>query len=175
LNKGKTATGQALLFKPPHRDFDLPELSHSFLIDAYDQMELLGFSLHDHFKLLRPECFHNLMRPGVVKAKDLQQHLGQQIEIYGHLITAKRTPTVNRQYMCFGTFYDRDGDIFDVVQFPRAAERFPLHSKGIYLCKGKVMEELGYIYITIDWMERQETIGDPRYVSPSKKGLLKVE
>ncbi|MHA6279390.1 DNA polymerase III subunit alpha [Salinimicrobium sp. CAU 1759] len=168
LNRTRTQGGQTLLFRPQHRDFDLPELSHSMLIDAYDQMELLGFSLHDHFKLLKPEAYQKLQRPGVVMAKDLKQYIGKTIEIYGHLITAKRTPTVNRQYMCFGTFYDRAGDIFDVVQFPRAAERFPLHSKGIYLCKGKVVEELDYICINIEWLERQETVGDPRYISSTR-------
>ena len=164
LAKSKTRTNQQLLFKAPHKDFELPELSHSFLIDAYDQMELLGFSLHDHFKMLK-----NPIKPSAVKAKDLKDHVNKEVEIYGNLIVAKKTPTINKQYMCFGTFYDPAGDIFDTVQFPFATEKFPLHSKGIYLCRGKVVDELGYISISINWIERQETQGDPRYVSNSKK------
>ncbi len=169
LTKSKTQMDQQLLFKPPHRDFELPELAHSFLIDAYDQMELLGFSLHDHFKLLKAP-----VKPSALKARDLKDHIGEEVQIYGNLITAKKTPTINRQYMCFGTFFDPDGEIFDTVQFPRATEQYPLHSKGIYLCRGKVMEELGYLYISIHHLERQETVGDPRFVAPEKKGLLKV-
>lgn len=164
LTKSKTRTDQQLLFKPPHRDFELPELSHSFLIDAYDQMELLGFSLHNHFNLLK-----NPIKTSAIKAKELSNYIGREVEIYGNLITAKRTPTVNKQYMCFGTFFDADKEIFDTVQFPRATEKYPLHSKGIYLCRGKVMEELGYVCISVDWIERQETEGDPRFVTKSWK------
>ncbi|MFD2517032.1 DNA polymerase III subunit alpha [Salinimicrobium flavum] len=166
LSRSKTRTDQQLLFRPPHRDFELPELAHSFLIDAYDQMELLGFSLHDHFRLLK-----NPMKNSAVKAADLQNFVGKEIEIYGNLITAKRTATVNREYMVFGTFFDPAGDIFDTVQFPRAAERFPLHSKGIYLCRGKVVNELGYLSVTINRIERQETVGDPRFVNSAWKAL----
>ena len=173
LNHSKRKTSQQLLFKPPHRDFVLPELTHSFLIDAYDQMELLGFSLHDHFRLLK-----NPMKPEAITAKNLKEYIGKEIEIYGNLITAKRTPTVNKEYMCFGTFFDPAGDIFDTVQFPRATEQYPLRSKGIYLCHGTVMEELGYICISIRRIERQETQGDPRFVKQvawKSKGNLKED
>lgn len=164
LANNKTQMDQQLLFKPPHRDFELPELSHSFLIDAYDQMELLGFSLHDHFKLLK-----NPVKTSTLKTEDLKDQIGREVEIYGNLVTVKKTPTINRQFMCFGTFFDLDGDIFDTVQFPRATVQYPLHSKGIYLCRGKVEEDLGYIYVNIRSLERQETMGDPRFVSASRK------
>lgn len=164
LTKSNMQTKQQLLFKVPHKDFDLPELSHSFLIDTYDQMELLGFSLHNHFKMLK-----NPMKLSAVKAKDFKNYINKEVKIYGNLIVAKKTPTINGQYMCFVTFYDPDGAVFDTVQFPFATEKYPLHSKGIYLCQGKVMDELGYTYITIHYLERQETLGDPRFLSASYK------
>ena len=77
--------------------------------------------------------------------------------------------------MCFGTFYDAEGAVFDTVQFPFATEKFPLHSKGIYLCRGKVVDELGYISVSVNWLERQETLGDPRFVNNSKKGFVKLK
>ena len=164
LSKSKTSEDQALLFRPVHKDFELPELSHSFLIDVYDQMELLGFTLHSHFRLLK-----RTLKPGAVKVRDLKNLVGREVEIYGNLITAKKTPTINKQYMCFGTFFDEDAGVFDTVQFPKTAERYPLYSKGIYLCRGRVMEELGYIYINIIWIGRQETIGDPRFTDLREK------
>ncbi|MDT0643868.1 DNA polymerase III subunit alpha [Zunongwangia sp. F363] len=159
LSKSKPKATQAVLFKPKHRDFDLPEFEFSRLIEAYDQMELLGFPLTSHFDLLKFP-----MKPAV-KAAHLKNFIGKEIEIYGNLITAKKTGTVNGKYMYFGTFYDENADIFDTVQFPDTAEKYPLRNKGIYLCRGKVVEELGYISISISWISRQETAPDPRLVN----------
>ena len=53
LHNSKPKSSQALLFKPQHRDFELPEFEFSKLIEAYDQMELLGFPLCSHFELLK--------------------------------------------------------------------------------------------------------------------------
>nr|WP_317133585.1 hypothetical protein [Antarcticibacterium flavum] len=156
LNKTKAIANQALLFKPQHRDFELPQFSYSFLVEAYDQMELLGFPLCSHFELLK-----NPLQPSV-KAKDLKRYIGKEVRIYGNLITSKTTPTVKREYMYFSTFYDMDGDIFDTVHFPQVAQKYPMRTKGIYLCSGRVVDELGYISITVQWVARQETAGDPR-------------
>ncbi|MGB8375453.1 MAG: DNA polymerase III subunit alpha, partial [Salegentibacter sp.] len=163
LSKNKQKSAQAVLFKPPHRDFDLPEFEFSRLIEAYDQIELLGFPLFSHFELLK-----HPMKPAM-KAAQLKDHIGKEVQIYGNLITAKRTGTINGKYMYFGTFYDAEGGIFDSVQFPSIAEKYPLRSKGIYLCCGTVVNELDYISINIKWLSRQETAGDPRYVSKGFK------
>ncbi|WP_373058422.1 DNA polymerase III subunit alpha [Zunongwangia sp. H14] len=158
LSKSKPKSTQAVLFKPQHKDFDLPEFEFSRLIEAYDQMELLGFPLSSHFDLLK-----NPMKPAV-KAKELKKYIGKEVGIYGNLITAKKTGTVNGKFMYFGTFYDENAEIFDTVQFPESAEKYPLRNKGIYLCRGKVVEELDYISISITSISRQETAPDPRLV-----------
>ena len=168
LRKSRTQMHQHLLFRPAHRDFELPELEYSFLIDAYDQMELLGFSLYNHFRLLR-----NPIDPSAIRAKDLEKYTGKEVLIYGNLITSKFTSTKDRKQMCFGTFFDPEGNIFDTVQFPGTAERYPLHSKGIYICRGRVMDDLGYHYITIEILERQDTMGDPRHID-GKYSLRKI-
>ncbi len=116
LRKGKSLSKQAVLFRPRHRDFELPEFTTNRLIEAYDQMELLGFSLPGHFELLKHPMQSNLT------AQDLRKHIGKPVEIYGNLITAKRTPTVNGKYMYFGTFYDKEGGVFDTVPLPREAD-----------------------------------------------------
>ncbi|HET7361463.1 MAG TPA: DNA polymerase III subunit alpha, partial [Salinimicrobium sp.] len=162
LSKTKSKSDQAVLFRTAHKNFDLPEFSYSSIIEAYDQMELLGFPLCSHFDLLK-----NKLRPAV-KVKNLKKWVGQDIYIYGNLITANKIPTVNNKYMYFGTFFDENNDIFDTVSFPTIAEKYPMRSKGIFLCYGKVANELGYISINLKWISRQETVGDPRLVKDYK-------
>ncbi len=163
IGKNKAVTDQVVLFKPPHRDFDLPDFEISRLVEAYDQIELLGFPLCSQFDLLKDP-----MKPALT-AKDLANHIGKEVEIYGNLITAKRTRTVNKKIMCFGTFYDRKGAIFDTVQFPYTSEKYPLRSKGIYLCRGIVNNELDYISISVKSIVRQATAPDPRLTNHSYK------
>ena len=164
LNKNKSSNNQPLLFKPQHRDFDLPEFEFSKLVEAYDQMELLGFPLCSHFDLLQEP-----LKPDVLKAKELKNHIGKTVEIYGNLVNAKKTGTSNGKYMYFGTLYDPDGNIFDVVLFPAVAEKYPLRNKGIYHCYGTVVEDLGYISINVKWLIRQTTQTDPRLVEDGFK------
>ncbi|HET8885863.1 MAG TPA: DNA polymerase III subunit alpha [Salinimicrobium sp.] len=158
LNKSKPRTNQALLFRPQHKDFELPKFSYSELIDAFDQMEVLGFSLFDHFQLLK-----NPMKTKL-KATELEKYVGRNVEIYGNLITVKTTRTANNRYMYFATFFDCEGNIFDTVHFPNIADKYPVRGKGIFLCYGKVVNELDYISIAIHKIERQETVSDPRWV-----------
>lgn len=163
ISKNKRNDWQKALFTPPQRDFELPEFEDSKLTEAYDQMELLGFPLCSHFKLLK-----NPMEESVA-VSELKENMGKEIRIYGNLVNARKTGTSNGKYMYFGTFYDQKGDIFDIVIFPDVAEKYPLHNKGIYLCYGTVAEELGYISITIKWISRQHTAPDPRLVGANFK------
>lgn len=163
INKSRPKINQAVLFRTPHRDFELPEFEFSQLVEAYDQIELLGFPLCSHFELLK-----NPMNDAIY-AEDLKNHIGKKIQIYGNLITAKKTKTINNKMMGFGTFYDKNGDIFDTVQFPDTAERFPLRSNGIYSCYGTVVNELDYISIRISFLKREATAEDPRLVDHSYK------
>ena len=163
LHKSKPKTNQALLFKPQHRDFELPEFEYSRLIEVYDQMELLGFPLCSHFELLKEPISSS------IKASDLKNLVGKEVEIYGNLVNSRKTGTSNGKYMYFGTFYDVDGGIFDVVLFPKIAEKYPLRSRGIFKCCGKVMYDLGYVSIDIKWISRQPTQTDPRLVESGFK------
>ena len=163
INKSKPKSNQALLFKPQQRDFELPEFERSKMIEAYDQMELLGFPLCSHFDLLKEPIENELT------ANDLQDHIGKDVEIFGNLVNAKKNGTSNGKYMYFGTFYDIDGGIFDVVLFPKVAEKYPLRSRGIYKCFGKVTSDLGFISLDIKWITRQATQTDPRLVENNIK------
>ena len=105
----------------------------------------------------------------MVTASQLKDHIGKNIEIYGNLVNSKKTGTSNGKYMYFGTFYDPEGVIFDVVLFPSIAEKYPIRSKGIYLCYGEVVSNLGYISISIKKLSRQVTQTDPRLVGTNFK------
>ncbi|MBT8318547.1 MAG: DNA polymerase III subunit alpha, partial [Gramella sp.] len=163
LNRSKAKSSQELLFKPQHRDFELPEFERSKLIEAYDQMDLLGFPLCSQFDLLQEHVEHTLT------AKDLKNHIDQNVEIFGNLVNSRKTGTSNGKYMYFGTFYDIDGGIFDVVLFPKVAEKYPLRNRGIYKCYGKVVCDLGYISLDVKWISRQATQTDPRLIETGLK------
>lgn len=149
---------QETLFKTEQRDFSLPKLSYSFLVHAYDQIELLGFPLCSHFEMLKNEMKSSL------SAVQLSAYIGKNVSIYGNLITVKKTSTVKGDYMYFGTFFDRDGNVFDTVQFPKMAQKYPIRTKGVFLCRGKVTDSFGYLSIIINSLERQQTQVDPRLV-----------
>ncbi|GAA4308711.1 hypothetical protein GCM10023115_36670 [Pontixanthobacter gangjinensis] len=166
LQKNKPQNSQALLFRPKHRDFELPEFEYSKLIEAYDQMEILGFPLCSQFELLETPPANNMT------ASKLKNYIGKDIEIYGNLVNCRKTGTSNGKFMYFGTLYDIEGGIFDVVIFPKVAEKYPLRSRGIYQCYGTVMEDLGYISINIKWISRQATQTDPRLVEAGFKVKL---
>ena len=168
LQASTPATKQEKLFSTPPKDYKLPELEYSELVEAFDQMQLLGFSLSNQFRLLK-----NPIQVSV-GAKELKHYIDREITIYGDLITAKKTGTSNGKYMYFGTFYDKDSQIFDTVQFPNIAAKYPLRNKGIYRCRGVVKNELGYISIAIKQITRQETVGDPRLVDNHGKIALKA-
>lgn len=160
LSKVKAGDFQQRLFRPKTKNFELPAFEHSFLADAYDQIELLGFHLFHSFKLLKNRIESRLT------AADLKNYIGKEVVIYGDLITIRKTRTIKRDYMYFGTFYDYKFKIFDTVHFPKAADRYPVHGKGIYKCVGKVVEEFGYISIEISAVFKMPVPGDPRFVSP---------
>lgn len=164
INKTQTVVPLPSLFKAPKVHYQTPELSTTFLEDAFDQMELLGFPLCSPFYLL--------LHPGVntLRAKQLMAYIGRTITIEGYLVTTKRTSTSGGKSMYFGNFLDRDGDFIDTVHFPPVAKRYPFRGKGIYNITGKVMEEFGCISVQVSRMERLPIVADPRYAD-SKKGL----
>lgn len=156
LNPSKPPSGQEMLFKPKHRDFTLPEFQRNSLITAYDQIALLRFSLYNHFHLLQ-----NPIKTQI-KVENFKDYVGKGIQVYGDLISISRTRTSRNDYMYFGTFYDCDGNILDTVHFPKIAEKYPVHSKGIFLCRGMITSEFGYRSLQLSSIERQTTQSDPR-------------
>jgi DNA polymerase-3 subunit alpha len=138
----------AELFSVEQKKWQLPTLSDSEIEDAFDEIEMLGFSLCSPFELLQDEL------PSLLTAEKLAEHLGKTVTIAGYLVTVKNTSTVKGERMHFGTFIDIEGNWIDTVHFPPSAKQFPFTGSGCYVLKGKVVEEYGFFSLEIHEMKR---------------------
>ncbi|NOT38141.1 MAG: DNA polymerase III subunit alpha, partial [Saprospiraceae bacterium] len=121
---------QKMLFIPETKQWKLPPLHNSRIEQAYDEIELLGFSLCLPFELLKEVPKETL------RAKDLPHYMGKTISIAVYLVTVKITFTLKGDRMCFGTFIDMDGDWVDTVHFPPALKQYPFRGIGCYVVTG---------------------------------------
>jgi DNA polymerase-3 subunit alpha len=145
------------LFKTERINYKTPRLSSTDLENAFDEMELLGFSLCNPFHLLQTPT-SNPMR-----AEHLIHLQNKTITIEGYLVATKNTRTSNGKSMHFGTFLDYDGNFIDTVHFPPVASKYPFRGKGIYSITGKIMVEFDCVTIEVSAMERSAIVEDPRY------------
>jgi DNA polymerase-3 subunit alpha len=153
----ETRSEHPKLFGARPQQFRIPSLNTKTLETAFEQMELLGFSLCSPFDLLeeRPKNTHG--------QEDLTHYLNKNIDLYGYLVTVKNTSTHTGKRMFFATFIDQQGEVFDVVLFPPIAKKFPFRGKGIYRVYGKVVSEFGFLSIEVIRMKKENYIPDPRY------------
>jgi DNA polymerase-3 subunit alpha len=141
------------LFDTEPKEFPLPELKRNKLEDAFDEIELLGFPLCNPFDLLIANDY------GDTAAKELPAKKNRSIRIVGYLITTKDAYTMKtHEHMCFGTFYDVNGDVFDTVHFPNSTRAFPFRGRGFYELKGKVTEDFGVFALDVHSMEKLSMI-----------------
>ena len=148
---GQKSTKQVIgpdLFEEPAQEYRLPHLESSPLEDAFDEIELLGFPLCDPFLLVKTEDF------GDTLSIELLKKLHKRVSLVGYLVTTKDTSTKNGDRMHFGTFYDRHGNVFDTVNFPPVARKYPFRGRGFYRVTGVVVEDFGYPMIEVDIMEK---------------------
>ncbi len=164
LGQTKPKSPHPELFDLRPKSYTLPPLIQEQYEDAFDQLELLGFPLCDPFALMQRDI------DTVIRAKDLPQYVGKVVIAFGYLIVARPTRTSRGERMFFGNFLDRDGDFLDTVHFPPVAKKYPFRGKGVYLIKGRVMQEFDVYTIEVIGMMREATIEDPRYAEGMKKG-----
>lgn len=156
LNKSKKIE-HPKLFAAKHRHFEIPSLYTTNLEVAFTQLELLGFSLCSPFELLaEPPKNHKV-------TKDLENYLNRNIDIYGYLVTVKRTKTHTGKQMFFATLIDQQGQVFDTVLFPPVAAKYMFRGRGIYRFYGKVVSEFGFLSIEVIKLQKQDFVQDPRY------------
>lgn len=140
------------LFELQPKQWQLPKLNSGSLDDAFDEIELLGFSLRSPFQLLQREL------PSRLTAAELQKYNGEIVSIAGHLVNIKTTPTAKGERMHFGTFLDVEGQWIDTVHFPPSAKAFPFTGPGCYILKGKVVTEYDFTTIEVSEMKRLPVI-----------------
>ncbi len=138
----------ALMFAEPEVEFNLPEFNYYPLEDAFDEIEILGFSLGNAFDL----ADDNL--EGITYAKDLLANFGKEVTVIGQLVTTKDSRTKKQEHMAFGTFLDPNGDWLDTVHWPNVISRYPFMGSGFYKMKGKVMEEFGVYAVEVTEMRK---------------------
>lgn len=136
------------LFETEPREYPLPALTRNEMEDAFDELELLGFPLCDPFKLLATSDRGNTI------ARELMHKVGKQVHIIGYVVTTKDARTKSNEAMHFGTFFDRNGEVFDTVHFPQVASRYPFRGRGFYMMRGKVTEDFGVTTIEVSFMEK---------------------
>ena len=151
------------LFKTQKITYKIPDLPCTSLENAFDEIELIGFSLCNPFDLLLHPLKNKLL------ATDLPNFVGKEVSIVGYLITAKTTKTSNGKLMHFGNFLDYEGYFVDTVHFPPVVEKYPFRGRGIYSLTGIVVEEFDCITIEIKRMKHLPIVEDPRYAEPKKK------
>jgi DNA polymerase III alpha subunit len=156
LGRGEL-TDNPPLFPSPVKKYELPVLEQNIVADVYDEIELLGFPVtHTYFDLLE-----TLFR-GDILAHEMAAHVGKNIRMLGLLVTIKYVRTVKREWMHFGTFIDINGHFFDTVHFPKAVREYPFRGDGVYLVKGKIVEEFGFPSMNVEKMAKMPLKGDPR-------------
>lgn len=135
-----SASNQLKLFGVRKKNIVMPaDLLQTEVEDAYDEIELLGFSLTlNMFDLLRTS------HRGDVMAKDLKNYVGQTVRMVGNFVTDKPVHTVKNETMFFAAWLDDNGDWFDTVHFPQSFKYSPFKGRGCYLILGKVIEEFGF-------------------------------
>ncbi|MBC7653612.1 MAG: DNA polymerase III subunit alpha [Oligoflexus sp.] len=149
MNKRPSQVIQSKLFKTESKsDFKIPDLYYDKRNDMLDELELMDFMLSSPFELMVEQQWKG------IKAKDIPNKVGQEIEIVGQLVTTKYAKTKHGETMFFGTFLDENGDWIDTVLFPEIAAKFSFKGKGCYLIKGKVTEEFNFFTVEVSEMKK---------------------
>ncbi len=142
-NQVKPNKSQSQLFEVAIQSFTLPQFTITAIENAFDQIELLHFTLYNHYMLLKNSPENRIV------SRDLKQYLNKVVTIYGYLVTVKKTVTTKGEAMYFGTFLDQDGEWLDTVHFPTSAKKFPFKGKGIYKLTGKVVSEFNFLSVEV--------------------------
>jgi DNA polymerase-3 subunit alpha len=148
FNRSQPVRTSLDLFNIKPRSYRIPTLENYPYANAFDQIELLGFPLCPPFDLLGSQ------KLGDSLSSQLNQKLHQKVTIVGYLVTTKDTHTKNHKLMHFGTFYDKEGMVFDTTHFPPVAKKFPFKGRGFYRIQGMVVEDFGYPMIEVGFMEK---------------------
>ncbi|MFT6870027.1 DNA polymerase III subunit alpha [Polaribacter sp.] len=154
--KSKQVQQQVKLFRLQHQNFEIPKLHTHWLENVYDEMELLGFTIHDYFSLVTEKFLTH------VKAKEMAQFTNQKVVLYGQLVSTRFNKTSQGKLMRLSTFIDEDGHYFDAVHFTNVVHLYPINGMGIYGCYGKITNRFGFCSMNVIKSKKMSIAGDPR-------------
>ncbi len=153
----------AVLFEEPAKEYKLPELARSTYEDAFDEIEILGFTVScTPFDLLKTSFRGNVM------ARELNSYHKKKVRMLAYLVSRKHVPTKQGE-MYFGTWIDNEGTFFDTAHFPNSLVQYPFKGGGCYLLLGTVEVDFHFPTITIHKMAKMPFIADPRYAYDDEK------
>jgi len=111
------------------------------------EAEAIGFIVSAHPLTLYKDALRRLR---VLKASELERHVGKMVSLVGWQVTRKRLRTKHDEPMVFITFEDTQA-LYETVMFPREYRRFaPLTpAPGPFLVTGEVASEHGAVTVTI--------------------------
>jgi DNA polymerase-3 subunit alpha len=155
--KTKQLQAQVKLFHSQHQHFEIPVLNTHWLENVYDEIELLGFTVHDYFSLVtEPFCPH-------IKAKEMAQFTNQHVLLYGQLVTTRFNKTAQGKLMRLSTFIDKGGNYFDAVHFTDVVNLYPINGMGIYACYGKITNRFDFCSMNVVKSKKMSIARDPRF------------
>ena len=169
LGNHKKTNPVHMLFDPEVKRFILPPLSYDVLEDAFDQQDLLGFSLCNPFDLLKTPI------EGEVLVRDMPLYESRKVKMVGYLVHVKSTVTSGGKRMQFGTWLDRDGYFIDSTHFPPVAAKYPFRGRGVYELFGKVVEEFDFYSLELIAMRKLEYVHDPRYAEEPRHATMGIK
>ncbi len=157
LAGNKTNSLPKLFTIPADGKFKLPEPETGPVPEAYDEMELLGFTVSmSPFDLLQTSF------RGEIFAREMLSSDGREVRMLGWLVTTKYVRTIKKETMYFGCFIDHEGRFFDTVHFPAVNRQYPFRGRGVYLLKGQITQEFGQPSLNVHKMARLPVKPDPR-------------
>ena len=146
---GRPRDGDLFPAAPPPSLPPIPDLPEEDLRERLRrEFKVLGFLCDRHPMTLLAD---GLRARGMMKARDLEHHVGRRIRTAGWLITGKTVLTQKGDPMKFVTFEDETG-IMETVFFPQTCLRFchVLIPGRPYLLSGSVGENWGAVTLTVD-------------------------
>jgi DNA-directed DNA polymerase III PolC len=153
----KARAALPLFSKMEEKESLLPKLDINTLEDAFEQLELLGFSLSSPFQLLAQKPDSD------IRAKELNRHLEKTVVLTGYFVTHKIIRTKHHKLMSFATWIDEGGHFFDTTHFPQVLEKYPFTGPGCYRIEGKVVEEFGFANMEVSRIEHLKIVADARF------------
>jgi len=156
VNSNKEKTIQSKLFTLKHKNFVLPKFRTSWVENAYDEIELLGFPICSFFRLISHDISDGLL------AENMSKNESKALLIYGELVTTRYNKTSKGELMRLSTFIDSKGKYFDVVHFSNTVNKYPINGMGIYSCYGTINKQFDFCSMTTIWSKKLSIIKDPR-------------